>query len=200
MIKNVIFDFGQVLVHFIPHYMTKAYIENEEDALLAEEIIFDRLYWDKLDAGTISDEEVIKLIKERLPERLWNQAEQAYVNWFYNIPQIDGMEENVIKLKENGIQVCILSNISKGFAEHYREISMFKHFDKFVFSAACGMTKPNKNIFEYVLKKYNFKAEETLFVDDRKENVDGAVSVGIKGYLFDGDVLKFSEFVNKIIG
>ena len=199
MIKNVIFDFGQVLVHFIPNYMTKAYIENESDVRLTEEVIFDRLYWDKLDAGTITDDEVVELIKERLPERLWQNAEKAFRNWIYNIPQIEGMEENVIKLKEKGINICILSNISKGFAERYEEIPILKHFDKFVFSSTCGMVKPNKDIFEHVLNKYNFKAEETLFIDDRKENIEGALSVGINGYLFDGNAEKFSKFIEETI-
>ena len=56
-VKNVVFDFGQVLVHFDPSYMVGRYVSDEEDAALIAEVLFDRLYWDRLDAGTISDAE-----------------------------------------------------------------------------------------------------------------------------------------------
>lgn len=197
MIKNVIFDFGQVLVSFDPHYMTSAHVKNEADILLCKDVLFDRLYWDKLDAGTISDEEVISLVKKRLPERLWNDAEKAYYNWIYNIPEINGMREIVKELKSRGINLCILSNISLYFAEHYKEIPIFEYFDKFVFSSRCGMVKPNKDIFDYTLKKYNFDPAETLFVDDRAENVMGAKKAGIEGYVFDGNVEKFAYYLKK---
>lgn len=198
MIKNVIFDFGQVLVSFIPHYMTKAYINDESDIKLVEDVVFDRLYWDKLDAGTIADEKVIEEVKKRLPERLWQSAEKVYYNWIYNIPEIEGMAEIVSELKNEGINICILSNISTFFADHYKEIPILKYFDKMVFSSVCGMTKPNKDIYEYVLKKYDFIPSETLFVDDRLENINGAQNVGINGYLFDGNVQKFKEFLKNL--
>ncbi|MBO5092626.1 MAG: HAD family phosphatase, partial [Clostridia bacterium] len=58
-IKNVVFDFGQVLVYFQPSYMVGAYVSDEADKALIEEVVFDRLYWDRLDSGDISDEEVV---------------------------------------------------------------------------------------------------------------------------------------------
>ena len=76
MIKNVIFDFGQVLVHFEPEYMVRQYVTDEDDVKLLSQVIFDRLYWDRLDLGTITDEETIKLCRERLPQRLWAVAEK----------------------------------------------------------------------------------------------------------------------------
>jgi putative hydrolase of the HAD superfamily len=60
MIKNFIFDFGKVMVHFEPEYMVGKYVDDADDAKLLGEVIFDRLYWDKLDAGTITDEQVIE--------------------------------------------------------------------------------------------------------------------------------------------
>ncbi len=195
MIKNVIFDYGQVLVHFKPEYMTRAFIRNEEDARLVSGIVFDREYWDKLDAGTISDEEVIEKVKARLPERLQQAATDVYYGWIHNIPAINGMEDIVVALKEKGINLCLLSNISKYFAAHYEEAPVLKHIDKLVFSSTCGMAKPNKEIFLYALRKYQFKAEETLFIDDRYDNIRGAMSVGINGYLFNGEARKLKEYL-----
>mgnify|MGYP002514098485 CR=1 FL=1 len=65
---------------------------------LMADVLFDRLYWDKLDAGTITDNEVVSACLERLPERLHSATEKIYYNWIYNIPEIEGMEDVVKKL------------------------------------------------------------------------------------------------------
>ena len=193
MIKNVVFDFGQVLIHFEPEYMVGEYVKDEKDAELLEQVIFDRLYWDRLDAGTIKDEEVIEAICERIPERLHESAKEIYLNWIYNIPEISGMRELIKYIKERyGVSVYLLSNISEYFAEHCDEIPILKEIDGCVFSSTCGFLKPNKEIFEHLCDKFNIKAEETLFVDDNEDNVKGAEKVGIKTYQFkkDADELK----------
>ena len=199
MYKNYIFDFGQVIVKFDPYYMTSRYIENEEDIKLASDIIFDRLYWDKLDAGTITDEEVKKEIQKRLPERLHKKALLAYDNWYMNIPLIEGMENIITTLKNKGKKLYLLSNISIGFADYYcknidveRVLSLF---DGLVFSGKIGLVKPNADIFNYLLNKFDLKPEKTIFIDDNIRNIDGAKSLGINGYLFDGDVEKIKSII-----
>ena len=191
MIKNYIFDFGNVLVHFDPDYLTSVYVKEEEDKKLVSQVAFDRLYWDKLDAGTISDEEVKKEVCKRLPQRLHEAACKVYDNWVMNLEQIDGMAEIVTELKTRGAKLYLISNISKKFAAEYalapKVNSVLSRFDGLVFSAPLGMTKPHADIFRYLLEKYEIKAEETMFIDDSAVNVEGGEKVGIKGYLFDGD-------------
>ena len=195
MIKNVVFDFGQVLVHFEPEYMVGKYVSNKDDVKLVASVLFDRLYWDRLDEGTISDEEVVRLSKERLPERLHEAVEKAYYNWLYNIPEIEGMRRIVERLKEKGTPVFLLSNISTYFASHKDEIPILELIDNCIFSAVCGKTKPTQEMFEYMLCEYNIKRSETLFVDDSQKNIDGAKSVGINTYLFDGNAKNLEKFL-----
>ena len=129
-IKNVVFDFGQVIVHFEPEYMVGKYVQSRGDKELLCEVLFDRLYWDKLDEGTISDEETLSAVFARIPERLWSVAEEIYYNWIYNIPEIDGMRELVRYIKEKyGVRVLLLSNISKYFASHRDEIPVLSEFE-----------------------------------------------------------------------
>ena len=200
MIKNVIFDFGQVLVHFEPDYMTGKYIKDEADKNLAKEIIFDRLYWDRLDAGTISEEEVISGIKSRLPERLWESSVSAYKNWIYNIPEIEKMAELVKYIKEKyGVKVYLLSNISEYFAEHSGEFEILKDMDGCVFSATCGFTKPNREIFAHICEKFNLNPDETVFIDDSEKNIQGARDFGIKGYLFKKDPDELKKWFDDIL-
>ncbi len=200
MIKNIVFDFGQVLVHFNPDYMTEQYITAKDDLRLVSDIVFDRLYWDKLDSGDISDDEVVEAVKKRLPERLWEPAEKIYRNWIYNIPEIEGMRSIVEKLYNTpNINLYLLSNISKGFAEHKDEIPILKHFENCVFSAVCGYTKPHREIYEYLCSTYSLTPSETLFIDDNINNINGAIDFGINGYLFDGDVEKLYEYIANIL-
>lgn len=199
MIKNVVFDFGQVMVRFDPVYMVKKYVDKEADCKLLAEVLFDRLYWDRLDDGTITDAELMKECKGRLPQRLWTVAEKIYYNWIYNIPEIDGMAELVRILKDvHGKRVFLLSNISTYFAQHEKEIPVLSLFEKCIFSAVCKKVKPNKEIFEYLCNECAILPEETLFIDDNPKNIQGAENFGIKGYLFEGNVEKLRSYLETL--
>ena len=200
MIKNVVFDFGQVLIRFEPSYMVGKYISDSSDARLLETIVFDRLYWDRLDAGTISDAEAVEAIKARLPERLWSVASEIYYNWIYNIPEIEGMRELIIHIKEEfNASVFLLSNISRYFAEHSSEIPILKLVDKCIFSAVCGKVKPDRDIYEYLCTECNIDPHETVFIDDREKNTKAAEETGITGYVFDGDTQKLCSYLDDIL-
>ena len=199
-IKNVIFDFGQVLVYFQTKYMVDTHTENEEDRKLLSQVVFDRLYWDRLDSGTISDEETVKLCKERLPERLHSLCEKVYYDWIYNIPEIEGMGELLKYLKATyNVKLYLLSNISKYFSSHKDEIPIIKELDGCVFSGEIGITKPSDEIFTHLLERFNLNAEECIFVDDRIENIEGAIRNGLNGYVFDGSAEKLKHHLDKIL-
>ncbi|MBQ8338652.1 MAG: HAD family phosphatase, partial [Oscillospiraceae bacterium] len=191
MFKNYIFDFGQVLIKFDPDYMVSAFVTDEEDKKLLVPIIFDRLYWNGLDDGSITDTEVKEAVCKRLPKRLHKAACDIYDNWIRNLPAIDGMSELLNTLKEKGAKLYLLSNISCYFAENYESVPEIKDvlskFDGVVFSAPIRMTKPDREIFEHLLTKFDLKAEDCIFIDDSDKNIQGAKSAGIDGYLFDGD-------------
>ena len=197
MYKNVIFDYGQVIISFDPFYMTKCYIE--DDAVCKElcPIIFDRLYWDRLDNGSITDDEVRAEIKKRVPVEYYDAAVKVYDNWYYNTPVIEGTAKLIKELKADGVKLYLLSNISIGFAENWHNIprvsEILSLFDGLIFSGPIGMNKPNKDIFEHLLNKYGLTAEDCVFIDDSEKNVNGARAAGIKAILFTGDAEKLRE-------
>ncbi len=194
MIKNAVFDFGMVLVKFDPEYMTSRYTRDKEDIKLVSQVLFDRLYWDRLDAGTISDEQVINESCKRLPERLHEVAAKVYTNWMYNLPEIEGMRSLVEKLKNRGVRLFLLSNISRGFAAKSGEFSILSYFEKCVFSAECGYVKPSVEIFNYLLTQGGILASETIFIDDSEKNIKGAQNAGLEAYLFDGDAGRLEAY------
>ncbi len=187
------------MVHFDEFKMSRAYTETDEDAALVKNVLFDRLYWDRLDEGTISDSEVIRCSCERLPSRLHEACRMAYDNWIGNIPFIDGMPELVKKLRAKTDNIFLLSNISMGFSEKYSEYpeikALFSNFKGLVFSGVEGVVKPNEQIFRILLDRYSLKAEESIFIDDSQKNIEGAQRLGINTYLFDGDVSALEKHI-----
>lgn len=70
-------------------------------------------------------------------------------------------------------------------------------FDEIVISSEVGITKPDKEIYLHTLQKINSKPEESLFVDDSQTNVDGAINVGINGFLYT-DSENFSNYITSL--
>ena len=200
MIKNYIFDFGNVLAEFDPDKLTAPFVKDTDTRKMLSEIVFDRLYWDKLDDGSMSDEEVRVEIRSRLSEEYSDLAYTVYDHWVKSLTPVFGMAQLISDLKKTGQKLYLLSNISIGFANSYREVpwinDLLSSFDGLVFSGPIGLIKPDKNIFEHLLKQFDLKAEECLFIDDAPRNLEGAKQVGIQGYLFDGDTDQLRKYLH----
>lgn len=194
-----IFDLGRVIIDFDMAYMTSVYVKEPEDASLVEAVVFDRKYWNRLDEGSIEDDEMKADFCSRLPERLHKKACAVYDNWYMNLNPIKGMFELVRELKAMGKRLYLLSNISCLFAEKYREIpllgELLSEFDGLVFSAPIRMVKPERRIFEHLLEKYSLEPKECTFIDDNADNIAAAKEIGINTYLFDGDAQRLREFI-----
>ena len=199
MKQNIIFDFGNVLGCFSTDCLTAPYVDTEEERIQIRDVVFDRLYWDQLDRGMITDEEVIDGVCSRIPETLHRKAATVYQNWINSMTPVPLMTSLVHELKAKGHKLYLLSNISIGFAEMYHTVpwirSLFEQFDGLVFSGTVHMAKPDIEIFEYLLNQFQLKAEDCVFIDDNYDNVSGAKQVGIEGYFFDQDVKKLRDFL-----
>ena len=200
VMKNIVFDFGNTLIKFEPSYIVAQTVSDPEDARLLTEVVFDRIYFSRLDEGTISDEEVLACYKIRLPERLWETAERVYRSWIYNLPEIEGMRELIVYLKEKyKMSVFLLSNISQYFVDHAHEIPMLELMDKCVFSCVHKRVKPDVELFGQLCRECDIAPEETIFVDDLESNIEGARKAGLCGYLFDGDAKKLRAYLDSIL-
>ena len=199
MIKNYIFDFGNVLAEFYPAKLAAPFVTDNEEREIISDIVFDRAFWDKLDNGTITDEQVKREIRTRVPENLSDLACKVYDNWVNTLTPVKGMEQLIFDIHKTDKKLYLLSNISKGFADCYMEVKWIREllecFDGIVLSGTIGMVKPDKEIFDFLLEKYNLKSEECLFIDDSEKNIAGAKASGIEGYLFDGDAKRLKKYL-----
>lgn len=189
--KNIIFDLGNVLYLFNNDALTAACDVDEKDLRLVSDTVYDRLYWDRLDDGSISEDDVKEAVCKRLPERLHEKACLVLDSWIKNMPPVEGMHELICDLKKQGKRIYLISNISDRFAKTWQEYPHIERtlslFDGLVFSGEMKMVKPDTEIFTHLLDTYSLDPKDCIFIDDTLKNIKGAETAGIKGYLFDGD-------------
>ena len=100
-------------------------------------------------------------------------------------PLIKENYEYICNLKNRGYHIYILSNLTKETYKHLNSlIDINKYFDGAIFSCEVGIKKPDKEIFELIINKYNLNTNETLFFDDKEKIVNGAIESGLKAKIF----------------
>ena len=114
----------------------------------------------------------------------WNTFDARVIQW-------------IKTLREAGFTIGILSNLPAPIADALRGTEGFmEHFDHVTFSCELRLFKPQAAIYEHSFRGLNVAPEETLFIDDRQENVDGARAVGMHAELF----TTWKEFVSVVPG
>lgn len=92
---------------------------------------------------------------------------------------------NLIKtLREKGYKIGLLSNNSTKINEEIKENGLQKYFDEILISEDIGFKKPDPKAFNVLLKKFNIKPEELIFVDDSKSSLSSASIIGYNPILF----------------
>ena len=190
MIKNILFDMGNVLIRFDRKlFLDRLEVsEADKDILLRE--VFANVEWAQMDRGTKTEETALESMRKRLPQRLHGAAETLTLHWDEPLVPIEGMYELVEELKEKGYGIYLLSNASYRQHDYWPGIAASKFFDGTLISADVHAVKPQPEIYNLCLEKFGLKAEESFFVDDVGANVEGAVNCGLQGAVFFGDVAR----------
>ena len=187
MIKNVIFDFGNVLAAFDPCAIGGKYAENAADAEALVSVIFDDR-WAALDGGRISYEDYKTDSLARLPARLHGAARRLFDGWCADLVPMESTLSLIRTLRARGYGLYILSNAPECFSAPVRENYPFTaQFDGEVYSGVLHMEKPNADIYLHLLDKYSLRADECFFLDDKPVNIEGAAACGIRGMVYRGD-------------
>ena len=190
MIKNIIFDYGGVLLDWNPHYLYDPYFGDVEKAEWFLTNICTYEWNAQHDNGKPVAEGTAELIAQ-YPE--WEKEIRLYYDDFMKMMggQIPGMEEQVKELKSRGFRVFGLSNWSvETFALVRPVYPVLDLMEDMVISGVEKVMKPDHRIFELAMKRFGIKADETVFVDDNPANVQAACEMGIKGILFNKNIIK----------
>lgn len=185
MIKNIIFDLGNVLIKYSPESFLEKNVKKErQEKFIAT--VFKSKEWLELDRGTLSYEDAIEKFAEIIPEDRENLEKLFKNNIMDCLAPIEENIEILKKLKKKGYNLFVLSNFHRpAFEQVQKEWEFFDEFDGGVISCYCHLLKPNQRIYELLLARYGLIPEETLFIDDTKINVEKAEKIGIEGIYLD---------------
>lgn len=181
MIKNIIFDIGNVLMGFDADNYGSRYFKNKEQALMLQRAINEFHLWDKCDLGLEPVEDIIERFATTLPgnEALARNAMFDSVDYvLYAKHAIPWLQE----LKAAGYKVFYLSNYNEYLMEKRADVLDFlEYMDGGVFSCKVHLIKPQQEIYLKLLETYGLKAEECVFLDDRVANIEAGRKLGIQG-------------------
>lgn len=170
MIKNVIFDLGNVIIKGTHSSIIKEFARNDEEKKFIEEIFLKAPEWNLLDTGIITNNEAIIEIQKRTDKKFHNLIETSLHEWYKKIYINEDIVNIARKLKLQEYNIYILSNMAEATYLYIREDDFFKLCDGIVISAYENVKKPDIKIFKTLLERYNINAEECLFIDDDDTN------------------------------
>lgn len=184
MIRNIVFDIGNVLTDFrwVEFLRDKGF----DDGMIRRiaKVSVEGPHWNEVDRGVWSMEKVLQAFIDLDPE-ISDEIRRAFENIHgmvtpraYAIPWIN-------ELKEKGYRVYYLSNFSyKAYEECAEALSFMPYTDGGILSFREHVIKPDSEIYQLLLHRYGLKAEESVFLDDSAANVEGAKAEGFAGIVF----------------
>lgn len=193
-IDTIIFDIGNVLVDFSWRQMLRDkgvpedLIEKVGDATVRTDI------WNEFDRGVMSHEEIVDKLCENTPElseyihKGFDDFEGIVKLRSTSIPLIEG-------LKKAHYRILVLSNFSKGAVDtNKKEMAFLDYVDGGILSYKDHVIKPDHDIYDLIIKRYDLTPDKCVFIDDTEKNVIGAIKAGIKGIHFQSLEQMMDEF------
>ena len=187
MINTVIFDIGNVLVHF---RWRELYADlgfaGERFERIAEATVRNP-WWEEFDKGLMTTEEIIDRFSEKAPEY---KNEIAEIFEYKNMGELVRLYDYAIPwihdLKASGYQVLVLSNWSRPAYEANLETNLkfLKYTDGGIMSFREGIIKPDRKIYELICDRYNLNPKEAVFLDDNAANYEAAKAFGLNAIHF----------------
>lgn len=178
--KNVVFDLGRVVFAQDPAKSTAEFKQFFSYVSLTPMPQF----WTDYDMGVLSFEQVAEELAA------YRGVEPEFAREMITIAigkqeTIRPTEKLIDELKAAGYKLYVLSNMSREFIDFLRKQKVYENFDGDVVSCEVGIVKPMPEIYDLLLERFELNPAETIFIDDRKENVDAAAAKGIATFHFD---------------
>ena len=188
MIKNIIFDMGNVLLRYDPDYMLSFFTDDTADRALLKNAIFQTPDWLSLDRGTIDEAKAYAGMCKSLPERLYPLCADVLMNWHRHFDAIGEMYGFALKMKQKGYRLYVLSNAHQSFWQYFTSKPVCALMDGIVLSSDVKLLKPDEEIYRLLFKNFSLVPDECFFIDDTEINVETGRKLGMKGYVFDGNI------------
>lgn len=184
MIRNIVFDIGNVLAGFVWQDFYRSFgFPEEVFEKLANATVRSSL-WNEMDRGKMSDDQLLDGFIRNDPSiekeirKVFQNVKGMVCRYEYAIPWIKG-------LKERGFRVYVISNFAhKAYFECSEALDFLREVDGAIISYQERLIKPSPEIYRLLCSRYGLNAEECVFIDDTAPNVEAAMKEGMKGIVF----------------
>ena len=184
MIKNLIFDFGKVLVDYDFEAFFHTYIQDVERCRAFTPILHNE------DVQRLFDREerpLEEIIEELMSKNREFESEIRFFDDHYPeivTNEVEGMRELLTQLKAEGYKLYGLTNWCSKVRLTMAQFEIFNLLDGYVISSVEKVIKPEPEIYHCLFNKFNLVPEECIFTDDKEENIEGGRRVGMEGIVF----------------
>ena len=180
MIDTIIFDFGDVFINLNNKGCATAF---EELGLSLPNPEVSRLN-DEFERGSISELDFMSGLQKLKP----NQSEIAIKNaWNSVMGEFPLYRLEFLQLLKTKYRLFLLTNTDQIHIEHFEDTvgtsffsDFYQCFEKVYYSFEMGLRKPEKAIYQRIIKNHGLNPQKTLFVDDKIENTSAAIECGLK--------------------
>lgn len=189
ILKNLVFDMGNVLIEWNSEKILKAITDDIHLQDLLRKEVFKTGLWVETDAGVKTREEVIEIITGKLGEKYRNEITQLLRYWYKYVDVFTKVQDRIIELSKSGYSIYILSNTAFTFYDLVKEgyLPATSVAKGMVLSCEEKVLKPNEKIYNILLERYNLDPHNTMFFDDLPENIWGAARCGINGFVVENE-------------
>jgi putative hydrolase of the HAD superfamily len=177
--RNVIFDLGGVVLEWNPDAILEGYYTEPDARATMKAALFKHPDWLQMDRGTLTESEALARLQQRTGRPV------AELSGLFDAvrrslrPKADTVAL-VKSLARRDVPLYCLSNMPASTFAYLREQQAFWNvFKGIVISGEIKMAKPEREIFEYLLRRYALTAAETVFVDDHAPNIQAAQTLGL---------------------
>ena len=181
IIKNIVFDVGNVLVRWAPLEVIKTVFPQSNPSDFYQKM---HPIWIDLNLGKLSEKEAIERYQKLLdlPKESLNRL---MLELKLHQTPLDGSIELLRKLKEYKVNLFSITDNVREIMDYHRKFSAFpQYFKDIIVSAEIGLLKPDPKIYRYLLAKHKLNPSESVFIDDVAQNVEGAIKVGMQAFQF----------------
>lgn len=191
--ETIVFDIGNVLLHFDSKEICRCLLPEDIRPALQEAMFGEHAIWPQFDCGLESNEAIARRIAQaaKLPEA-WQQVLYVLCH-FHEVMHPLPLSSLIPVLKAQGKRLYALTNFPEpSFSFTLAAFPFLQQMDGYVVSAREKLTKPSREIFELLAARYQIRPENTLFIDDVRENVEGAQKMGFRIWHYCGEDRIFS--------
>lgn len=189
-IKAVFFDMDGVMCPTTIHKVARVVeqlLDLKEGLLLTQQFYFVDEIYSQMEKGEMTEKQFwrqfCRRVNRSLPDFWPTIFPQALRKDRIRIRH--KMKRLVLRLKDKGIKTAVLSNISEPFARRHYRLGHYQIFDHLILSHKVGFRKPDVRIYLHALSLVKAQPHESVFIDDKEENVKVANQLGMKGIVYE---------------